>query len=132
MIIHVDKLLEYNIDKKYSIFESSIINLIYGEDVNKIKIWMNGYETDKEAVEIRDNPFLKIGEEFLIFASKNKDGTYTIEGGPQGRLFLKDNKVTSLQFITDRVPKSVDGLGINIKDTDIDVIISSKVMIYGK
>ncbi len=81
---------------------ADVKQLIRGNDEKEITIYMTGGidEEQKVIYELGDDPLMQIGDEFLIFARKNQDGTYTILSGPQGRYEVKDNCVYPLNDST--------------------------------
>ena len=86
-LVKVKKLSE-NIAGKIpaSIFEVKVEDGILGcENEDVISVYMTGGKSGNQIFEIKSDPLMKKGQEFLIFAQKNQDGTYTILGGPQGR-----------------------------------------------
>lgn len=89
-------------------FPAAVVERYYGEEEQEIKIVMTGGidESEKKIYEIADDPLMKAEEEYLIFARKNEDGTYTILGGPQGRFVLEDGKVYSLNVANEQVKKA--------------------------
>ncbi|MGD9676976.1 MAG: hypothetical protein AB7V16_01255 [Vulcanibacillus sp.] len=79
---------EYNVE---------VVTPIYGSEKGEIlTILMTGMENDDKIIEIIDDPLMKAGEEFLIFCWQNDNGTYTILGGPQGRLEYQNGRLNSL------------------------------------
>lgn len=130
-LIRVNKLVDFeegNVPS--STFESKIIEPIHGcEKGDLIHIYMTGAIIDDTKFEIKGYPLLEKGEEFLIFTSKNDDGTYTMLGGPQGRLVYQDGKLNSLHNVGNSNKMStIDNLGIyegeiDIKDEDANIII---------
>ena len=78
-------------------FVVSVDKLLYGEETGDIRICMTGaYDTDGNVIsEIDDDPLMKVGEEYLIFARKNTDGSFTILSGPSGRFVVREGRVYS-------------------------------------
>lgn len=81
-----------------TIFTAKVEELIYGSNEKEIDIFMTGGidHEQKRILEIHDDPLMNIGDEFMVFAQKNEDGTYTILGGPQGRFVIDNDCVYSL------------------------------------
>lgn len=81
-----------------TIFTAKVEDLIYGFDEKEIDIFMTGgIDHDQKIIwEISDDPLMNIGDEFIVFADKNEDGTYTILGGPQGRFVIDNDCIYSL------------------------------------
>lgn len=81
-----------------SVYEATVIDGILGcEDEEKIFLYMTGGRMGNHIFEIKSDPLMKKGQEFLIFAQKNQDGTCTILGGPQGRLVYSKGMLNSLK-----------------------------------
>lgn len=74
-------------------YTAQVKQLICGNDEKEIKVHMTGGidESKKLIYEFDDDPLMQTGDEFLIFARKNQDETYTILTGPQGRYVVKDD-----------------------------------------
>ena len=125
-LIHVNKLISEKIDIiPYSIFEVEVIKPVYGcETGENISIFMTGGKMDKRIVEIIDDPLLVPDQEFLVFTQKNDDGTYSILGGPAGRLEYKDGKLNSLQLVNPRVKDNNKSMNIKIENYDATQLIS--------
>ena len=85
---------------------------------------MSGGKMDQRIVEIIDDPLLVPGQEFLVFTQKNDDGTYSILGGPAGRLEHKDGKLNSMQLVNPRVKDNNKSMNIKIENYDADQLIS--------
>lgn len=101
-----------------SIYDVTVTDGILGcnkDDI--ISVYMTGGKNGNQIFEIKSDPLMKKGQEFLIFAQKNQDGTYTILGGPQGRLVYCDGMLNSL--------KNTDLPYVNAKST-MDTVEVSK------
>lgn len=83
-------------------YTADVKQLIRGNDEKEITIHMTGGVDDvtKSVYELSDDPLMQKDDEFLIFARKNQDGTYTILTGSQGRYVVKDNCVYPLNDST--------------------------------
>lgn len=112
-------------------YTATVKELIYGDDSEEIQIVMTGGidHKEKKIYEITDDPLMNEGDEFLVFAKKNKSGTYTILSGSQGRFLIENNKVYSLNIANEQVKNSnkysnivVDGTE---KDRFLDTVIKS-------
>lgn len=103
-------------------YTADVKQLIRGNDEKEIKIHMTGGidEEQKVIYELGDDPLMQIGDEFLIFARKNQDGTYTILSGPQGRYEIKDNRVYPLNSstVTVKSPKQRSEITIDGETTE--------------
>lgn len=108
-------------------FDAEVKQLISGNDEKNIKIHMTGGidEAEKVIYEIEDDPLMQTNDEFLIFARKNDDGTYTILSGPQGRFEIKDDRVYSLNESNAQVKKANVGSNIKVNGMDKEEFFSS-------
>lgn len=108
----------------FTTFNVQVENAIYGcENNEELKIYMTGFVGDNEIQEVIDDPLLVEGDEFLIFAKRNSDGTCTILSGPQGRLKYQDGEVSSLKYVYKNVKDSNDFFPIDVDKKDINSII---------
>lgn len=126
-LIHVNDLLSEEQDDNlpFSIFEVEVIEAVYGcETGDKISIYMTGGNIGEKRFEIRDDPLLEKGQEFLVFTKKNEDGTYRILSGPQGRLEYKDGVLNSLQFVNDRVKQYNTSMNICVQNQDAKTLMN--------
>ena len=98
-LIHVNKLsksMEGSIPA--SVYEATVMDGIWGcEKGESLLIYMTGGKMGKQIFEVKSDPLMKKGQEFLIFARKNEDGTCTVLGGPQGRLVYNNGMLNSLK-----------------------------------
>lgn len=91
-------------DIDFTEYNATVEQPIANSTINQnIILYMTGVNNSTRHFEVKDDPLPNKGDKFLIFAKKNSDGTYSILGGPQGRLSYKDGKINSLNHITDRV-----------------------------
>ena len=118
------KVTGMTIDDKYksygvylTVFTAEIQESLYGKRDETIRIVMTGKIDEKEnkIYEIADDPLMKIGDEFFVFARINEDGTYTILSGPQGRFAIVDDLVYSLNVYDEQVAKNNLGSNITVK-----------------
>ncbi len=81
----------------FSVFRADVLEGVLGKD-ESIDLLLTGAAVEDMKMEIEDDPLLKIGEKWLVFARMNDSGTYTIIGGPCGRFAYNEqsNTVTSL------------------------------------
>lgn len=107
----------------YTTYTAQVEQLICGNDEKEIKVYMTGGidESKKLIYEFDDDPLMQTGDEFLIFARKNQDKTYTILTGPQGRYVVKDDCVYPLNDETVTVKSAkerskISADGENIED----------------
>ena len=110
-------------------FDAEIITPIYGaEQDDNIVIAQTGGIQGSQKYEIRDDPLMEIGSEYLIFGRKNDLGTITILGGPQGRFCYENGKINNL-FVGTSQLRSANTVtnflapDINFVNTDISEII---------
>jgi len=76
-------------------YDAEIIDSIYGcKDGDVISIYATA--------NMEEDPIPEPEQEFLVFTKKNEDGTYTILGGPQGRMKYQDGKLTSQLVINEQ------------------------------
>ncbi|MDF2845486.1 MAG: hypothetical protein K0R00_3912 [Herbinix sp.] len=98
----------------------AIYNCSKGDVLN---IYMTGGSKDNNIFEIADDPLMKKGEQYIIFAKKNSDGTFTVLGGSQGRMQFKDGKINSLNIANELV-KENSSSSIKIDNLEEDTFIS--------
>ena len=93
-----DGIQENRIGLNMTVFTAEVEDLIYGSREDNVDIIMTGWvDHDTKTIhEISDDPLMKKGDEFIIFARKNESGTYTILGGPQGRFLIENDTVYHL------------------------------------
>ena len=99
-LVKVDKLAQ-NIEGRVpaSIYNVTVVDGILGcEKDEVISVYMTGGKNGNQTFEIKSDPLMKKRQQFLIFAQKNQDGTYTILGGPQGRLVYSKGMLNSLIY----------------------------------
>lgn len=115
----------------FPVFNAKVIEPIYGcqeDDMISIVTTLN----------MKDDPPLELKKEYLIFTQKNEDGTYSILGGPQGRMQYENGKLTSMLVINKQnkeeqqdIQENLDGnhddenkeLDLNIKNKDAKSVI---------
>lgn len=114
-------IIEQETDERYNsygidltIYTAEIRESLFGQSDGKIHIVMTGKidEKEKKIYEIIDDPLMKPGDEFFVFAKNNEDGTYTILSGPQGRFEIIDNMVYSLNICNEQVAENNSGSNI--------------------
>lgn len=106
----------------YTTYTAQVKQLVCGNDEKEIKVYMTGGvdDTEKKIYEFHDDPLMKIGDEFLIFARKNSNGTYTILTGSQGRYSVKDNCVYPLNDRTVTVKSAKEKSKITTNGENIE------------
>ena len=67
---------------------------------------------------------LKKGEEYLVFATKNNDGTYTTLSDAFGRMQIKNDLVTSLNVANNEVEKTSQATDYKVNALGYDVMRS--------
>lgn len=124
--------LEESIDGRIpaSVFRVKVLDEILGcQKGDEILVYMTGGEKDGQIFEIDSDPLMEKGQEFLIFASHNQDGTYTVLGGPQGRMLYENGGLSSLQNTSlphtrasqeESTSGSEEVEGINFKNEPLD------------
>lgn len=88
-------------DIPFTDFNAKIINSPDSSLIGKsITITMTGAKNDEKDFEVDDDPLMKVNNQYFVFLRKNKSGTYTILGGPTGRLVYdrQAKTVTSLNL----------------------------------
>ena len=107
-----------------------ITSSIYGcSEDEVIEVVMTGGPKDGAIYEIADDPLMEIQDDFIIFARKNDDGTYTILSGPQGRMSIKNGLVSSLNISNEQVRLYNNGSNISFSSVPLDDFIS-EIMSY--
>lgn len=90
-----------------SVFSVEVSEAIYNcEKGDELSIYMTGGSKDNRIFVISDDPLMKKEEEYIIFAKKNTDGTFSVLGGSQGRMQYKDGKISSLNVVNTQVKES--------------------------
>lgn len=109
-----DSLKAYGID--LTIYTAEIQESLFGKENGSIQLVMTGKidEEEKKIYEIIDDPLMKIGDEFFVFAQLNEDGTYTTLTGWQGRFEIIDNLVYSLNVSNEQVAQCNSGASIRV------------------
>ena len=101
--------------------EVTVTEAVYGcEDKQIIRITMQGGRAKYAICIVPTDPLMEPGQEFLIFANKNEDGTYSILNGEEGRFLYEDGLLTALQY-TDLPEKP--GNGFDIKEKPFDEML---------
>jgi len=95
-----------------TIFTMKIDTLLWGEPLDAtFRVYMTGGKNaDGSLTQVAGDPLMKEGEEYLLFCQENKDGTYTVLGGPQGRFRYRDGTLTAI-YQPDKsltVPRNTD------------------------
>lgn len=117
----------------HTIFSAKVIKPVYNcEENEEIKIFMTGGIKDNCLFEISDDPLMKKGDKYLIFARKNDDGTLTALGGSQGRMFYQDGHISSLNTIDSQVKENSSSPIDCINTTDEEIINEINKAIYKK
>lgn len=101
-LIKVDQLSE-TIGGKVpaSVYQVTVTDGIRGcQTDEQLFVYMTGGRMGKKMFVIESDPLMEEGQEFLIFAQQNADGTCTVLGGPQGRLVYKNGTLNSLHNTT--------------------------------
>ena len=74
-------------------------------------------------MEVEDDPLIRDGEEFLVFCKQNKDGTFRVVSGPQGRMVYEDGKLSSLNTENSNARKTNVYMNIHINNVDAETLI---------
>ncbi len=110
------KYKDYGVD--LTVFTAEIQDSLFGKKEGTVRIVMTGKIDEKEKIiyEIADDPLMKPGDKFFVFAKANEDGTYTILSGPQGRFAIVNDAVYSLNVCDNQVKMHNSGSNININN----------------
>lgn len=104
-------------------YETRVIRAIKSNE-ETVKIGMMGKTIGKEKIEAEIDPLMTVGDKWLIFARLNRNGTYTILGGPYGRYLYneKTNTVTSYYIKNKNGEEVLSSLGLKIKSMSFSEI----------
>ncbi len=110
-ITGLDRVKDGEVPSSY--FKAEITEAVKDSDGEKeIVIYMTGIKNEEKWIEIQDDPLVCTGEEYLIFARKNTTGTYSILGGPQGRLLYENELLTAQTYLNQQ--KKTDGQAVAV------------------
>lgn len=105
-------------------FKVNVTESIYNsENIESFIIYMTGGENEDVIMEIEDDPLMQNGENFLVFCQKNSNGTYSILGGPQGRLVYENGAVNSLNVTNSRAREANSSFNIEIQNADYKELV---------
>lgn len=109
-----------------TVYTAELLESLFGKEEKSVRIVMTGKidDNEKKIYEIEDDPLMKPGDEFFVFARGNEDGTYTILSGPQGRFEIIDNMVFSLNNSNEQVAKNNVYSNISVKKQSKDDFFS--------
>lgn len=125
-LVREDKLLETYEESglPFSEYQMQVVEPILGVNQNEdIIILMTGGEMEDCIMEVEDDPLIGDGEEFLVFCKQNKDGTYRVVSGPQGRLVYDSGKLSSLNSENSNARKTNVYMNIQINNADAETLI---------
>ena len=125
-LVREDKLLETYEEGglPFSEYQMQVIEPILGVNQNEeITILMTGGEVEDYIMEVEDDPLIRDGEEFLAFCKQNKDGTFRVVSGPQGRMVYEDGKLSSLNTENSNARKTNVYMNIHINNVDAETLI---------
>ena len=125
-LVREDKLLETYEEGglPFSEYQMQVIEPILGVNQNEeITILMTGGEVEYYILEVEDDPLIRDGEEFLVFCKQNKDGTFRVVSGPQGRMVYEDGKLSSLNTENSNARKTNVYMNIHINNVDAETLI---------
>lgn len=91
-------------------------NILGGKEGDVITLQMTGGIKQDCIYEVIDDPLMKKGEEYIIFARKTKSGEYITLSGSQGRMEYKDNRINSLNIVRKQVKENNLYSNIECKD----------------
>jgi len=88
-----------------------VSRVLKGPAASKLVVRQTGTVVDGKRIEIRDDPLLESDTEYLLFLSFDAEtGTYAVVGGPQGRLEVRNGRVSSLSDIYSS--RNISDLGV--------------------
>lgn len=125
-LVREDKLLETYEEGglPFSEYQMQVVEPILGVNQNEeITILMTGGEVEDYIMEVEDDPLIRDGEEFLVFCKQNKDGTFRVVSGPQGRMVYEDGKLSSLNTENSNARKTNVYMNIHINNVDAETLI---------
>jgi len=101
-----------------TVYTAEILDSLFGKQEGTIRIVMTGRidEKEKKIYEIADDPLMKPGDKFFVFAKANEDGSYTILSGPQGRFEIVGDAVYSLNVCDDQVKQHNSSSNITVNN----------------
>lgn len=126
-LVSVDESNSYITDDGIPMTNYSVLidTSIYGcSEDETIEIVMTGGPKDGAIYEIADDPLMDIQDNFIVFARKNNDGTYTILSGSQGRMNVENGLVSSLNISDNQVRLYNSGSNISFSSVPIDDFIA--------
>lgn len=99
-----------------TIYTVQVIDDIYGDIGNEIQIVMTGGASEEENIRDCEQSI----DEYVIFAKKNSDGSYTALSGFQGRYAVIDGYVSSLNVSNEQVAASNVYSNISVTNIALD------------
>lgn len=119
-LIQVDSLSEQSAGST-SVFDVTVKEAVYGCEAEQIiQITMQGGRAKYAMCIVPEDPLMEPGQEFLIFANKREDDTYSIINGQYGRFLYEDGLLNALQY-TD-LPEKPGG-GFDVKEKPLDEML---------
>ncbi len=108
----------------YTTYQAKVEDGLKNADASTIKIKMRGGVDGSTRYIVKDDPLMKKGEEYLVFATKNNDGTYTTLSDAFGRMQIKNDLVTSLNVANNEVEKTSQATDYKVNALGYDVMRS--------
>ena len=102
----------------YTDFLFTVDQVLKGKDVEQILIHQTGAQGKQE---ITDDPVFIVEDKYVLFLHEYEDGKYFVEGGPQGRFMVVNEKVYSMNNI---LPKGAP-VALDVNNLDMNSFINS-------
>lgn len=67
-----------------------------------VQVRQTGGTANGTRLEVADDPLLQVGDQYVLFLRPGGADTYAVVGGPQGRLVLRNGRVSSLSTVYPR------------------------------
>lgn len=76
-----------------------------------------GVDSDGRRLELRENPLMVVGSQYLFFFKRPAPGRYNVWAGPEGRLLVESGRVFSLSIVNpDRPIRDLGLSGVPLAD----------------
>ena len=81
-----------------TLFTMKIDTLLWGEPLSDtFEIYMTGgTDAAGDLIQVSGDPLMEAGQMYLVFCQENRDGSFTVLGGPQGRFRYQDGGLTAV------------------------------------
>ena len=105
----------------------TVDQVLKGKDVEQILIHQTGAQGKQEVI---DDPVFIVKDKCILFLHEYEDGKYFVEGGPQGRFMVVNEKVYSMNNILLEVASVSVALDVN--NLDMNSFINSIIETVNK